>query len=100
MLVEPANIGVAEQHAAATVGLQAMLVRVDHDRIHVGQAVIGSACVFAEHAGKPEVTTVCRVGMDPRAMLRRKFENLGQRVDSPQAGIADCRDNRADVAAQ
>src|SRR5207244_8374838 len=35
VLVQSANFGVAKQHAAATVRLQAMLVRIDHHGVRV-----------------------------------------------------------------
>ena len=43
--VVDADRGIAKQHAAAAVGLQAVLVRIDDDRIDLVEAVEGRACL-------------------------------------------------------
>ena len=98
MLVESSDIRIAKQHATAAIGLQAMLVRVDDNRIDLRQAVKSSFGVIAEFACEPEVAPVCGIGMHAGTIMFREFENFGERINSPEACIAQRRYNRADLA--
>src|ERR1035437_8852787 len=60
VLVEAADGGVAEENAAAAVGLQAVLVRVDDERVGAGDGVEGGAGFGREIAGEGEVSAVGR----------------------------------------
>ena len=58
VLVEAAHGGVAEEDAAAAVGLQAVLVRVDDEGVGVGDGVERGAGFGVEIAGEGEVAAV------------------------------------------
>ncbi len=90
--------GITEQHAAAAVGLQAVLVGVDDDGIDVGHAVEGGARLGREVVGEPVVAAVGTVGVQAEAVALAQREDLRQRVDGAGRGRAECRNHGADAA--
>ena len=51
MFVETTNTGIAEEHASAAVGLQAVLVRIDDDGVGLVDHGVGAARGFIERVG-------------------------------------------------
>ena len=96
--VVPADGGIAEDHTAAAVGLQAVLVRVDDDRIDLGEAVIGRACFGRQVVGEHVVAAIGAIGMQAESVAAAKCQDLPQRVDRADGGRTERRDNGADAA--
>ena len=88
VFVEAANGGIAEEDAAAAVGLKAMLVRVDDDGVGVGDGVEGSAGLGREIGGESEVSTVGGVDVDAEFVFFLELEDAVERVDGADAGGA------------
>ncbi len=89
VFVVAADGGVAEEDAAAAVGLQAMLVRVDDDGVGVGDGVVGGAGFGAEVVGEGEVATVGGVDVDAEVVLFLELEDLGERIYGSDSGGAE-----------
>ena len=97
VLVETPDVGVLEQHAATAIGLQAVLVRVDDDRVDTCQRIKGQARVVVEFVGKPEVAAVGCVGVYAHIVLTGKLEDGGQWIDGAKPGITHRCNDRADA---
>src|SRR5579863_6817205 len=63
------DAGIAEEDAAAAVGLEAVLVGVDDEGVGVGDGVEGGACGGREIAGEGEVASVSRVDVDAEGVF-------------------------------
>ena len=98
VLVEPPDRRVAEEDAAAAVGLQAVLVRIDHDRVGLADAVEGAPRRRAEVVREAVVAAVRRVGVQPEAAPLPQRQDLGQRIHRSRRRRAHRRDDRADAA--
>ena len=88
MFVEAANGGIAEEDAAAAVGLEAMLVRVDDDGVGVGDGVEGGAGFGRKIGGESEVATVGGVDVDAEFVFLLKLDDAIERIDGADAGGA------------
>ena len=88
MFVETADGGIAKEDAAAAVGLETMLVRVDDDGVGVLNGVEGGASFRGEIGGKGEVTTVGCINMDAEFVFFLELENLIERIDGADGGRA------------
>ena len=101
--VEAPDAGIAEQHAAAAVGLQAVLVRVDHDRVARARSRANGAAADAGLAAVGEQREEAAVGgvdVQPRAVLGAQAGDRADGVDRAEAGRAQrrarpCRRRRA-----
>ena len=87
MLVEPAHCRVAKEHTAAAVGLQAMLVRIDNDRVGL---IHGQERLFFRLVqmlrDQTKIAAIGRVQVYPEAVAFAQGENLRQGVDRTQCG--------------
>ena len=81
VLVQLPDRRVAEEHAAAAVGLKAMLVRIDDDRVRLSDALVGGVRLRAQIVRQPEVPSVRGVRVKAEAVLLAQGENLRQRID-------------------
>ena len=100
MQVEPADLGIGEEHCAAAVRLQAVLMRIDDDRVAVGDGpprrrVKSGQAVLASQQG--EEAAVRGVDVDADAVAARDREHLGYRVDGAEGGGSRRRDDSADL---
>src|SRR5690242_27695 len=84
--IKRADPGIAEQHTATTVRLEAMLVRIDHDRIGVARRIVSSACFRAEVFGESEVTAISRIDVNPKSKALAQAEDFRQRVHCTSSG--------------
>ena len=98
MAVEAAHRGIAEEDAAAPVGLQPVLVRVDHDRVGLGDPIVRAAALAAEVRREAEVAAVGRVRVQAESIAVSKRENPRQRVDRSDRGRSDGRDDGSHAA--
>ena len=92
VLVEPADRGIAEEDAAATVGLQAVLVRVDDDRVRLAEAVVSAAGLGPEVVGETEVAAIGRVRVEAEAVAFAQREDL--RAADPRSRWRSSRSSR------
>ncbi len=76
VFVEAADGGVAEENAAAAVGLEAVLVRVDDDGVGVRDGVEGGAGFGREIGGEGEVAAVGGVDVDAEVVFLLELEDL------------------------
>jgi hypothetical protein len=95
--VEPADDGITEQHAAAAVGLEAVLVRIDHDGI-ASPMRSKAAGVRVEVVREREVAAVGRVDVQAEGMALAQRDDPGQRIDGARRRRAERRDHGADAA--
>jgi len=80
VLVQPPDCRIAKQHATATVGLQAMLVGVNHDGIGVLNLAEVSARFFREVSRQSEIAAISGIGVDPETVLLAKGKNFRQGI--------------------
>jgi len=99
MLVHSAHSGIAKEYAAAPVGLQSVLVRIDDNRVRFSNPCNGPFRIFSKILRKHEIAAVRRIGMNPESMLCAQIENLRQRIHRTCCRGAHRRDNRPHVAA-
>jgi hypothetical protein len=99
VLVEAAVGRVAEQHAAAAVGLQTVLVRIDDDGIDITQVVESGASVVIQLAGKREVTTIGCIGMNTDSGFPGTLKDGRQWIDVAKPRCSDGCNDGANVAA-
>ena len=90
VFVEAADGGVAEEDAAAAVGLEAVLVRVDDDGVGVGDGVEGGAGFGGEVGGEGEVASVGGVDVDAEVVFLLEGEDLVEGIDGADGGGAEC----------
>ena len=95
--IEAPDRGIAEQDAAASVRLQAVLVRIHDQRIGIRNGVEGGTGFRAEIAGQCEVSTVSRVRMDAEPVARLQCEHAVQRIDCADGRGTQGHDDGADV---
>ncbi len=76
VLVQSADFGVVKQHAAAPIGLQSVLVRIDHNRVRFSDPRKSSTCPFPEVLCQHEISAIRGVGMNPESMFSAEGENL------------------------
>ncbi len=97
--VEAPDVGVGEQHRAAAVGLQPVLVRVDDDRVaraDRAERLLGHESRAGEQR---EEAAVRGVDVDAHAVALAPRQRLVDRVDRPDAGRPGGQHDRAHVAA-
>ena len=99
MLIKPPHRRIAEQHASASIRLQPVLVRIDHDRIGLIHRRVGPPCRFLQRIGnQPEVPAIRRIHVHTRTVTPRQHHNLVQRIDRAHRRRAQRRHHRAHVA--
>src|ERR1700730_6726837 len=98
VFVEAACCGVAKEDAAAAVGLEAVLVRVDNQRINSGDDVEGGASGGVEVGAEGEVASVGGVDVDAELVLGLKLHDLVERVDGADGGGPEGDDYGTDQA--
>ncbi len=99
MLVQGANRRIAKQDAAATVGLQAMLVRVHDDGIRLDHGIEMPARFCLQIANENEVATVGGIDVQPEPIAVAQLDNVGQRVDRAEPRGAQRRHYGPDATA-
>ena len=95
--VEAPDGGIAKEHAAAAVGLQPVLVRVDDDGVGVADRIEGGARLAprfspARSSRRRRASTCTRT-----SGALRSCEDLRQRIDRAGGGRAERRDDGADA---
>jgi len=65
--IQCADDRIPEQHAAAAIRLEAVLMRIDHDGIRFARRIECSARFGAEIFREREVAAIGRVGMNAKA---------------------------------
>ena len=102
VLVQPPDRGIAEQHGAAAVRLEPVLVRIDDERVGGGGRRERPLRRGVEIVGEPEEAAVRRVDVEPEtdASHRRRSPRSVDRAEACRAGVAmTCRRRRAPAAA-
>ena len=94
--VEAPDPGVVEQHRAAAVGLEAVLVRVDHHRVGGADRSQRGGRVVEQH----EEPAVRCIDVDAHAVPLAQLEGLVDPVDRAEPGGAGGEHDGADVAAR
>lgn len=97
MLVKSSGCGVAEEDAAAAVGLETVFVGVDDDGIDLGQGVAGCAGGGFEICGEGEVAAIGAIGVEAEVVAIAEFEDLRQGVNGPEAGGPEGGYDAADI---
>ena len=99
VLVEASHRRVAKENASAAVGLQAVLVRINHDRIGLVDDREGLPRWGIQSLGnQPEVAAISRIHMDPEAVPLPQRQNLVQRIDCADGRGAQRHHHRAHAA--
>ncbi len=98
VLVKAAHLRIAKENAAAAIGLETMLVGVDHDGISCSDAGKGAGGVRAEIRRQFEIATVSRVYVHAEVVYGAQFEDSVERIDGSQGGCAQGDDDCAYVA--
>ena len=99
MPIEPADGRVAEQDASATIGLEAVLVRVDDDRVRLANPVERRPGLGTEVARQGEIPAVRGVDVDAEIVPLAQGQDLGERVHRPGGRRAERHHDRTDLAA-
>ena len=85
MLVKSSHRGVGEEHAAATVGLQPMFVRINDNGVHVPQGGEGLTRPRRKRVRQAEVSAVSRIGVNSKSMLISQPKKIRQGSTAPVA---------------
>ena len=88
VFVETADGGVAEEDAAAAVGLEAVLVRIDDDGLGVGDGVECGSGFRGQIGGEDEVATIGSIDVDAEFVFFPEHNNLVERIDGADGGCA------------
>src|SRR5882762_7695656 len=99
MLIQAADTWIAEKDAAAAVGLQAVLVRIDDDGVHFTDAGERRFSIGGKIVNQSEISTVGSVGVEAKPKLVAQRQDFGQRIDGAGGGGAHGGDHGADIAA-
>ncbi len=89
---------VAKQYAAAAVGLQPVLVRIDDDGIGRVDGGEGARRIGIEVVDQPEVAAVCGVDVKTKVESLLEHGNLVERVHRAGGGGTERCDHGADIA--
>ncbi len=91
--------GVPKQDASAPIGLQPMLVRIDHDRVGLThRRVSPPGRLFQCLWNQPKITPVCAIHMHPEAVPLTQRQHLVQRVNSACGRCAQRDHHHAHIA--
>src|SRR6266850_2361168 len=99
MLIQAADAWIAEKDAAAAVGLQAVLVRIDDDGVHFTDAGERRFSIGGKIVNQSEVPAVRSVGVDAKPKLVAQRQDFGQGIDRAGCGGAHGGDHGANIAA-
>ena len=99
MLIKSADFRVLKQHAAATIRLQSVLVRIDHDGVRFSQPCEGPFGIFCKIFRQREISAVCCVRMYSEPMFFAKRKDLQQRIHRTRCRCTHRRYNGPNVAA-
>src|SRR6267154_3164903 len=99
MLIQAADIGIAEKDAAAPVGLQAALMRIDDDGVNFTDAGECRFSISGKIVNQSEVSAVRSVGVDAKPKLVAQRQDFGQGIDGAGGGGAHGGNQGADIAA-
>src|SRR5258708_39504984 len=86
MLIQAADIGIAEKDAAAAVGLQAVLVRIDDDGVDFTDAGERRFSIGGKIVNQREISAVGSVGVDAKPKLVAQRKEFWQRGDGAGGG--------------
>src|SRR2546429_2476240 len=78
VLIPSSDLGVAKDHATAPIGLQSMLVRVDHNGVRFSDPRKCSPCFFLKVLCQHKISAVGRIGMNSESMFCTEGQNLRQ----------------------
>src|SRR5258705_4089254 len=88
MLIQAADIGIAEKDAAAAVGLQTVLMRIDDDGVHFTDAGERRFSIGGKIVNQSEVPAVGSVGVDAKPKLVPQRQDFGQGINVAGGGCA------------
>ncbi len=98
MLIEGADRRIPEQDGAASIGLQPVLVRIDHDRVDLPEPLERPCRLRPEVSGQREIPAIRCVRMEAEAVLVPERQDLRQRIHRADRRRAHRRDDRSDIA--
>ena len=97
--VEAPHRRVAKQNAAAAVGLEPVLVRIDDNRVGLADRCVGPPRRLIQSLGnQPEVASVGRVHVNAEAVPLAQRHDFVQRIDRSHGRRAQRRHHRAHIA--
>src|SRR6267154_6075751 len=99
MLIQAADIGIVEKDAAAAVGLQTVLVRIDDDGVDFTDAGERRFGIGGKIVNQSEVSAVGSVGVDAKPKLVAQRQDFGQWIDGAGGSGAHSGNHGADIAA-
>src|SRR6267378_7547406 len=99
MLIQAADAWIAEKDAAAAVGLQAVLVRIDNDGVHFTDAGERRFSIGGKIVNQSEISAVGSVRVDAKRKLVAQRQDFGQGIDGAGGGGAHGGDHGADISA-
>src|SRR5258705_9702508 len=99
MLIQAADAWIAEEDAAAAVGLQAVLVRIDDDGVHFTDAGERRFSIGGKIVNQSEISAVGSVRVDAKPKLVAQRQDFGQRINRTGCGGAHGGNHGADIAA-
>ena len=88
MSVQRPHTGIAKQDATAPVGLQAVLVGIDHNRVGLADLVEGGASFLRQISSKGEVAAVSCIDVQTEPVLGAQTKDLRQGVNGASPGGA------------
>ena len=98
VFVDCADLRIAKQHAAAAVGLQAVLVRINDDGIGAANQVEAGARFHGEIGCEREIAAVRGIYVQAKTVAIAQAQNFGQRIHGAGSRCAFCRDYAAYIA--
>src|SRR6266404_1278877 len=99
VLIQSADSRVAKEHATAPVGLQAVLMRIDHDGVRFSHPREGPRGIFCQNFRERKIASVRRIRMYSKSVFFAKHKNLRERIDRTRCRGTHCGYHCPNVAA-
>src|SRR6267143_4920425 len=99
MLIQAADTWIAEKDAAAAVGLQAVLVRIDDDGVNFTDSGECRFSIGGKIVNQSEISAIGSVRVDAKPKLVAQRQDFGQGIDGAGGGGAHGGNYGADIAA-
>ena len=87
MLIERTDCRIAKQYAAATVGLQTMLMRINYQGIHVFQGFKRRPGFSVQLCCQPKIAAIGGIGMQAKTVVIAQASNSGRGSTDPVAVV-------------
>ena len=81
MLIEPAHSRVLVKNATTAIRLQAVLVRVNHNRVDRVQSIVSGPRLGVQVIDQDEVAAVSRVGVQAESVSLPELQDLRKGVN-------------------